>query len=38
MGERVPSLLELVQVLVSLSLGVAVGVTVIHALDRRDAD
>jgi hypothetical protein len=34
----VPSLLELIQVLVSLSLGVALGVTLMHALDRRDAE
>jgi hypothetical protein len=34
----VPSLLELLQVMVSLSLGVAVGVTLVHALGRRDAE
>ena len=33
-----PSLLELLQVLVSVALGVTVGVTLMHALDRRDAE
>jgi hypothetical protein len=37
-GGVVPSLLELIQVLVSLSLGVALGVTLMHALDRKDAE
>jgi hypothetical protein len=38
MGGKVPSLLELLQVVVSLSIGVAIGVTLMHALDRRDAE
>jgi hypothetical protein len=37
-GGTVPSLLELLQVLLSVALGVSIGVTLMHALDRRDAE
>ena len=33
-----PSLLDLLQVLVAVSLGVTVGVTLMHALDRTDPE
>jgi hypothetical protein len=34
----VPPLLEMIQVAVAIALGVTVGVTLMHALDRREPD